>query len=203
MILLKLLKPTIIPQKKTDWTIRINLYYWLLRKMMPIYMKGAVSDSIDLGNVQIIHNVRDFGFENELSRFNLNINPNLVKDRIPFYQKDNNYKRNNCFNWDESLMVYKGGQKYYIKHGKNLSVDTDIIGTLKTSSENESIQCTEFIANYQKQAIQYDNNVQQQPVKTNRKKIRVNDKVETDLPPKHTTKPTVTKKAGFDVNDIF
>ena len=71
MIFLKVLRPADIPNRKTNWGYRLRFYHWLLLRLLPVYRKSAISDTLNLGETQIIHNVRDYWYEQELQRFHI------------------------------------------------------------------------------------------------------------------------------------
>ena len=63
MVLLKILRPADVPDRKTNWGYRLRIYHWLLLRLLPTYRKCAISDALNLGGTQIIHNVRDYWYE--------------------------------------------------------------------------------------------------------------------------------------------
>ena len=144
MFILKLLRPSTIPVDKADWGIRIKAYYWLLCRLMPLYRSGMVNEIIEIDDVSVIHNVRDFGYENELLRFNVVFTEHLVTNKGSYYLQKCNYKRYHCFNWTESFVV---------KHSKNLDVKTDIHNVFNASNIDR-MQCTNKHKIHVKETIQ-------------------------------------------------
>lgn len=197
MIVLKLLRPSEIPVKKTDWGVRVKVYYWILCRLMPLYRSGMVYDSIEIDNVLVVHNVRDFWYENEMQRFNVVFMHDLVANKLPYNIKNRKYKRYHCFSWTESLVVFNNGKSYHIKHGKDLTVETEINGIFKASNAKELMQCTEFVAKTKQE------NYVKQKENTNKHKIQVKDTIHEVITPFNKRESEKKHKAGFDLNDIF
>ena len=200
MLILRLLRPTDVPKSKANWGFRLKVYCWLLNRLKSMYLRGAVCDTIKLDNIVVIHTVRDYWYENELSRLGVKVKPTLVTKQTPFYIKNKKYRLSNCFNWKDSFIIIKEEKKYHIQRDSGISVKSDIAGVFKTTNNSDLLQFTEFMVKNNIDVVREGRHL---TTKKAKQKIHINDKVETDLPPNNTTKPTVTKKAGFDVNDIF
>ena len=90
MVLLKILRPADVPDRKTNWGYRLRIYHWLLLRLLPTYRKCAISDALNLGGTQIIHNVRDYWYEQELQRFRIDTAQHLGRQNVPLYIKKKN-----------------------------------------------------------------------------------------------------------------
>ncbi|MCR4665215.1 MAG: hypothetical protein K5660_07605 [Paludibacteraceae bacterium] len=209
MFWLKLFRPKDIPNRKTDWNWRIRFYHWALVSLMPIYKRGAISDVVNVGDLQVIHNVRDYWYEQELLRFRIDTAQHLEKQSSPYNIK-RKYHRSCIFNWSESLLVFHDGKSYNVKLGKDYSIATDIEGALKVSSSRDIILRSEFSAklsgfNKGKNQITKplrDKQVVDEPKSESslRRKIEVRDSV----PPAHSPEESKTSKfRGFEESDIF
>lgn len=143
--LLKILSPKKIPAKRSEWNWHVRCHEWMLRRLFYAYRRGAVSDTIQLGNVQIIHNVRDYWYEQELQRFHIDTAQHLEKRSVPLYL-NRKLHRSVFFHWTVSLLVFYEGKSYNIKRGKTISIETEIDGKLKISSEKDIILRSEFEA---------------------------------------------------------
>ena len=142
MTILKLIRPKNIPKKRTDWNACLRFYYWVLVKLMPLYKRGAIADTINLGEIQIVHNVRDYWYEQELQRFHVDTAMHIEKQsNLNVKQK---YYRARIFNWTESLCVFINGKNYMLSRRRNIALGTDIEGVLKVSNARDFILRTEF-----------------------------------------------------------
>lgn len=209
MFLIKLFRPQNIPDRKADWNWCIRFYHWALVSLMPIYKRGAISDVMNVGDLQVIHNVRDYWYEQELQRFRIDTAQHLEKQSLPYNVK-RKYRRSCIFNWSESLLVFHDGKSYNVKLDKGFSIATDIDGVLKISSSRDIILRSEFSAklsgynngkNKVKEPLR-DKQVVDEPKSESspRRKIEVRDSV----PPAHSPlESKVSKYKGFEENDIF
>ena len=209
MFLLKIMSPSVIPNNKASFGKGLRFYLWLLVRLLPLYRKSAVSDTFILEDMQIIHNVRDYWYEQELQRFCVDTAQHLEKSSAPF-----NIKRRFCrsclFCWSESLLIFHEGKSYTIKRDRNFSIATDIVGTLKTSTNRDFILRSEFIT---KNTRRYNtrNNVvdsiqNRQPIieivpkSKPQQKISIRDTVPLASAAQE---PKMKKYQGFEENDIF
>lgn len=143
--LLKILSPKKIPDKRSEWKWHVRCHEWMLRHLLYAYRRGAVSDTIQLGNVQIMYNVRDYWYEQELQRFHIDTAQHLEKRSAPL-RLNRKLHRSVFFHWTESLLFFYEGKSYNIKRGKTISIETEIDGQLKISSEKDIILRSEFEA---------------------------------------------------------
>lgn len=209
--IIKILSPKHIPSRKTSWNRRTCLYYKLLGWLLPIYRRSAISDSIKIGEIQLIHNLRDYSFEQELQRFCIDTAQHLEKSSAPFNTK-RRFLRSYLFCWSESLLIFHEGKSYAIKRDRNFSIATDIIGTLKISTNRDFILRSEFIAkNTREVQRSIRNNVtgsiqDEQPIVETahedkpKQKISIRDSVPSVT---SSLEPKLKKYQGFEENSIF
>lgn len=148
-MLLEKLSPSNIPKKRSDWSVYITFYNWLLKKLAKRYSCGAVYDTIQIGETTFIHSVRDNWFEQELKRFNLPTKVTINCQSVPYFIT-NKYFQSCFFNWTESLVVYYGEKGYGITRNKTTSIEANLIGKIKTSKPNDLVAVTEFTAEIKK-----------------------------------------------------
>ena len=208
IFILKLLRPKHIPNHKPEWDWWLRLYYWLIKAFLPLYKRSAFSDTIILGNTQIIHNVRDYWYEQELHRFHLDAALSIEKRSIPFSVK-RKYNLSRFFSWSDSLLILHKRGSYSIKRDKDILIDTDIEGLLKSSTEMDFIFRSEFAV--KEDRLQQDNNSKQMnsPESTGTSikqespsKIEIKDTVPTDKTGAQQY-PKLVKYQGFEENDLF
>lgn len=206
MLLLKLLRPREIPQRKKQWNRQVRWYNFLLRWLLPIYKRCAVSDTIMIGKVKVVHMIRDYWYEQELQRFHIDIAQHMDKTTLPIILKRK--KNSLIFQWKESLTIYADEKKYTISNSDDWRIESEISGQVTISTDRDFIVRTEFTSN-----TRYAQNVQLPET------IKATDKVNTKIPVKDTvpsqpkegsihtpptdTTLTITKYRGFEENDIF
>lgn len=208
--LLKLIRPDIIPNRKADWNRCVRFYKWVLLKLMPIYKHCAISDTMNMGDLQITHNVRDYWYEQELQRFRIDTAQHLEKSFVPFNIKRRFY-RSCLFCWSESLLIFHEGKSYDIKRDRNFSIATDIVGTLKISTNKDFILRSEFTTKNTGVRCNSKNNVAD-CIQTGqsiveivskgkpKQKISIRDTVPSTS---SAQEPKMKKYQGFEENDIF
>jgi len=207
MLLLKIIRPANIPNRKTNWGYRVRFYHWLLLRLLTVYKKCAISDTLNLGETQIVHNVRDYWYEQELQRFHIDTAQHLERQNAPYNLKSR-YRRSPLFNWSESLLVFQNGKSYNIKRSNIFSIETELAGQLKVSGAKDFILRSEFIAKVSKsQKISTDGKtiVATEPIQSNgkssRQRVSVKDSIPTEPP--HTEAAGTVKYRGFEENSIF
>lgn len=210
MLLLKLISPNVIPNRRTDWGKKLHIYHWLLLRLLPLYRKSAVSDTFILEDMQIIHNMRDYWYEQELQRFYIDTAQHLEKSSAPFNVK-RRFRRSCLFCWSESLLIFHEGKSYTIKRDRNFSIATDIVGTLKTSTNKDFILRSEFTTKNTGVRCNSKNNVAD-CIQTGqsiveivskgkpKQKISIRDTVPSTS---SAQEPKMKKYQGFEENDIF
>lgn len=208
--IIKILSPKYLPSRKTSWDRRTRLYYKLLGWLLPIYRRSAISDSIKIGEIQLIHNLRDYSFEQELQRFCIDTAQHLEKSSAPFNIK-RRFRRSCLFCWSESLLIFHEGKSYDIKRDRNFSIATDIVGTLKISTNKDFILRSEFTTKNTGVRCNSKNNVAD-CIQTGqsiveivskgkpKQKISIRDTVPSTS---SAQEPKMKKYQGFEENDIF
>lgn len=212
MWFVKVISPTNIPSNKTEWNRYVRFYLWILYRLRWLYARGAISDTINLGSVKVIHNVRDYWFERELQRFGIDIGQHLNSHTIPIVIK-RKYRHPDVFNWTDSLQIQCEGNYYTINRAKRLTIETDIEGEMMVSTQKDMFFRSTFtIKNDNPQKKRQDDNRLQQPhsqpksdipsMQRNKQKITVKDTL-----PSQDTEPQkeshTTKHQGFEENDAF
>ena len=210
MFLLKIMSPSVIPNNKASFGKGLRFYQWLLVRLLPLYRKSAVSDTFILENMQIIHNVRDYWYEQELQRFCIDTAQHLEKSSAPFNIK-RRFRRSCLFCWSESLLIFHEGKSYDIKRDRNFSIATDIVGTLKISTNKDFILRSEFTTKNTGVRCNSKNNVTD-CIQTGqsiveivskgkpKQKISIRDTVPSTS---SAQEPKMKKYQGFEENDIF
>lgn len=210
MILLKIICPKVIPNQKSNWGYRVRFYHWLLLRLRPLYKRCAVSDTLSFGRMQVVHNVRDCWYEQELQRFCIDTAQHLEKSSAPFNIK-RRFRRSCLFCWSESLLIYHEGKSYDIKRDRNFSIATDIVGTLKISTNKDFILRSEFTTKNTGVRCNSKNNVAD-CIQTGqsiveivskgkpKQKISIRDTVSSTS---SAQEPKMKKYQGFEENDIF
>lgn len=204
--LLKIISPSVIPNRKTHWGKWVRFYYWLLLRLLPSYRKSAVSDTIILGNIHIIHSVRDLWFENELQRFRIDTAPHMECQSVPYFKKRNDH-RSYLFKWTESLSIFQNGKNYNITRSTTSTIETELEGQLRMSVSKDIILRTEFVTKTQ----DIPNSTHDTPYSstTSRKngakaKISIKDTIPTTHMHDETqSEPEKVKYQGFEENNIF
>lgn len=208
--IIKILSPKHLPSRKTSWDRRTRLYYKLLGWLLPIYRRSAISDSIKIGEIQLIHNLRDYSFEQELQRFCIDTAQHLEKSSAPFSIK-RRFRRSCLFCWSESLLIFHEGKSYDIKRDRNFSIATDIVGTLKISTNKDFILRSEFTTKNTGVRCNSKNNVAD-CIQTGQSIVEIVSKGKPkqkisirDIVPSTSSaqEPKMKKYQGFEENDIF
>lgn len=206
MLLLKLLRPRDIPQRKKQWNWQVRWYNILLRWLLPAYKRCAVSDTITIGKVKVIHTIRDYWYEQELQRFHIDVAQHMDKTTLPITRKLK--KHSPIFHWKESLIIYANGKKYTISNFDDWRIESEISGQVKISTDRDFIVRTEFTSNIGSAQTVQSAEATKAANRANTK-IPVKDTVpplskegSMHEPPTDTT-PKTTKYCGFEENDIF
>lgn len=208
MILLKVLRPADIPNRKSNWGYRVRFYHWLLLRLLPVYRKCAISDTLNLEETQIIHNVRDYWYEQELQRFHIDTAQHMERQSAPYNMKRKS-RRSSLFNWSESLLVFHNGKSYNIKRSDLLSIESDLDGQLKVSSTKDFIFRTEFVVKVTKlrrSSTSDEPTVTVAPIQEKEQQTHQRISVKDTMPTgPSSSKPAVgtVKYRGFEENSIF
>lgn len=208
MFILKVIRPKSIPNRKSAWGYRVRFYHWLLIKLLPLYRRCAISDTINTGDTQLIHNVRDYWYEQELQRFNVDTAQHMEKQAIPFVIKGR-LRRYSIFNWSESLLLFHAGKSYNIKRTNTISIESDIDGQLKVSQKKDIILRSEFVAKSEK-THHSQSKEEVAPTAAPRAqerrpqgKVHIKDSVPGTTPKMVEPKLGSVKYRGFEENSIF
>lgn len=221
MFILKLLSPRYIPRKTSEWNIHIRFYRWILVCLRRTYCKGAISDTIHIGNTKVVHNVRDYWYEQELQRFKINIMPHMEKTIE--LQRRVKYHRTWVFDWSESFVIFNEGHNYNILREKYVGIESSIAGQLKISSGTNTLFSTEFVI-HQGRRIKSPNgsiimgsssSLDISKSKNGRHKISIKDTIPSkestscsatgvEKPSKSLVSPSkTTQYRGFEENELF
>ncbi len=206
MLLLQILRPRDIPQRKKQWNWQVRWYNFLLRWLLPVYKRCAVSDTITTGKVKVVHTIRDYWYEQELQRFHIDIAQHLEKTILPITLKRK--RHSTLFHWKESLTIYADGKKYTINNSDNWSIESDISGQVKLSTDRDFIVRTEFTSNARSPQTVQSAEITKPTDRAN-PKIAVKDSIPstpkegTLHKPATETTTKITKYRGFEENDIF
>ena len=205
MFWIQLFRPQNIPNRKTNWGYRVRFYHWLLLRLLPEYRKSAISDTLNLGETQIIHNVRDYRYEQELRRFCIDTAQHLEQQNAPFNLKHRN-RRSFFFSWSESLLIFHNGKSYNIKRSDIFSIESELDGHLKVSCAKDFILRSEFVI---KATIQQKSSIRENiitpPRQTNkvlRQRVSIKDAIPEDQS-HHKLDSETIKYRGFEENSIF
>lgn len=197
MFLLKLLSPREIPDRKNRWTRRVKFYHWLLVQLLPVYKRSAISDTVNLGGTQIIHNVRDYWYEQQLQRFRIDVTRHLEKHLLPCNIL-RRYRRSKWFCWSESLLVFHGGHSYNIRRADSLAIETDIVGQLRMSTDKDLFLRSEFVA---KKTAEHEHDAHKQSAPQRVREFVAPEPLKTV--PEPVLQVATTKYNGFEENNIF
>lgn len=212
--------------------LKIWLYQLLLRRLLKTYLHYAISDTIiiDNGNIKIVHEFRDLGFESELVRNKINFKDDLISHSIPLSkQKGKSTCNFHFFKFKNLLSLYVGGKEMFIKHDDLCSIDGTLQGKIKCSSKNScfSQSVIEILSlqnsieplnatTHQKTKLEESNKPanKQQRVKNSPQNIfgrerdilpiREERDPKTDKPEViHDIQPKAIEKKGFDIDTSF
>lgn len=122
--------------------LRIQLYQFLLRRLLRTYLHYAISDTIIInsGSVKITHEFRDLGFESELIRNKIEFKSDMISHSMPLLIRKS---RATChflfFNFKSLLSLYIDGKELFIKHDESCSIDGTVNGRIRCSSHKKMI----------------------------------------------------------------
>lgn len=149
-LLLKWLRPEVIPSpRRKDIPFgekaRLFLYKRCILILKKWYSRYAFSDSIFLNGIspiKLVHEHRDYDFENELKRLHIPLPVNMVDHTGPVSSaQERNKKRPfyKNFYFEDQLHLEADGQIVSISHGKGRLFNSKIKGKLKESDRTSSI----------------------------------------------------------------
>lgn len=119
--------------------LKVWLYQLLLKRLLKTYLHYAIFDTIiiDNGEIKIVHEFRDLGFESELVRNKLNFKADLISHSIPLSkQKEKSTCYFHFFRFKDLLSLYVDGKELFIKHDEFCSIDGVLPGKIKCSSKS-------------------------------------------------------------------
>lgn len=221
MLLLKLISPKRLPRNMADWKFRHKFYKVMLKLYLHFYSKGVIEDYMMVNDVTVQHALRDVWFENELQRFDIKLKPSLVVAQKQALRK-RKHRLCRSFNWEDKTTVLHSGKSCSITHNKRVSIDTDMSGQLKMSSNNDRVLSIRFTEGRKERTPIEKTSTKQaehreEPkfppttvTQSKKKKIRIKDTIKPrqETTPVEETKEVTpqdsfTKHAGFEENDIF
>lgn len=170
--LLNLIKPSneqLRSKTNGEFTrLKIWLYQLLLRRLLKTYLHYAISDSIIInnGDVKIVHEFRDLGFESELVRNKINFKADIISHSIPILiRKSKATRKFSYFNFKNLLSIYVDGKELFIKHDETFSIDGTVEGKIKCSINSDCISQSIIKILHQKNCIEPLNNTLRQQTK--------------------------------------
>lgn len=133
-ITMKLLRPAPdIPEKAGKaYRLRRKVYCGMLAMLRRTYASVAICDRIDIstGGIRIVHERRDFGFEDELRLFGFDTTPRLAETPLPVSLRKKRFSPGSgYFRLNDRLSVYSLDGETIIEHGKQLNIGSTVSGT--------------------------------------------------------------------------
>lgn len=148
--------------------LKIWLYQLLLRRLLKSYLHYAISDSIVInnGDIKIVHEFRDLGFESELIRNRIGFKSDMISHSLPIMIRKSKAIRNfSFFNFKNLLSIYVDGKELFIKHDETFSIDGTVEGKIKCSINSDCISQSIIKILHQKNCIEPLNNTLRQQTK--------------------------------------
>ncbi len=212
--------------------LKIWLYQLLLRWLLKTYLHYAISDSIIInnGDIKIVHEFRDFGFENELIRNKIGFKAEMINHSTPILIRKSKAIRNfSFFNFKNLLSIYVDGKELFIKHDEMFSIDGTVQGKIKCSTNDSCVSQSIIKILYQKNCLEPLGQTPNQPTKiTPSKKPKNQQQRKTATPPNiferereispittpkvstadkteiiYDNQPKAIEKKGFDIDTSF
>ena len=122
--------------------LKIWLYQLLLRRLLKSYLHYAISDSIVInnGDIKIVHEFRDLGFESELIRNRIGFKSDMISHSLPIMIRKSKAIHNfSFFNFKNLLSIYVDGKELFIKHDETFSIDGTVQGKIKCSTNDSCV----------------------------------------------------------------
>lgn len=212
--------------------LKIWLYQLLLRRLLKSYLHYAISDSIVInnGDIKIVHEFRDLGFESELIRNRIGFKSDMISHSLPIMIRKSKATRNfSFFNFKNLLSIYVDGKELFIKHDETFSIDGTVQGKIKCSTNDSCVSQSIIKILYQKNCLEPLNNIPDQRTKLTSDKKTTNQRQrkttkspniferEREISPITTPKvstvdkteiihdihPQAIEKKGFDIDTSF
>ena len=213
-------------------SFKIWLYQLMLRRLLKTYLHYAISDTIIIGdgNIKIVHEFRDLGFESELVRNKINFKADIISHSIPILiRKSKATRKFFYFNFKNLLSIYVDGKELFIKHDETFSIDGTVEGKIKCSINSDCISQSIIKILHQKNCIEPLNNTLRQQTKLTPDKKSTNQRqrktatstniferergISPITTPKvstadkteiiHDIQPKAIEKKGFDIDTSF
>lgn len=212
--------------------LKIRLYQLLLRRLLKSYLHYAISDSIVInnGDIKIVHEFRDLGFESELIRNRIGFKSDMISHSLPIMIRKSKAIHNfSFFNFKNLLSIYVDGKELFIKHDETFSIDGTVQGKIKCSTNDSCVSQSIIKILYQKNCLEPLNNTPDQrakltsdkkPTNQRQRKIATSPNIferEREISPITTPKvstadkteiiydnqPKAIEKKGFDIDTSF
>lgn len=137
-------------KKKTNMQrFQVWVHRRILDKLARCYSFYAISDSVKINNLEILHECRDMEFERELQRITKKAINKSKPNAIAFPHHGSRGTHNSYiseFRFTDTLSVVYDGQKYQIRRDyKSIDMEGNAKGILKYSGIEELLRSTEFI----------------------------------------------------------
>jgi hypothetical protein len=172
--------------------LKIWLYQLLLRRLLKSYLHYAISDSIVInnGDIKIVHEFRDLGFESELIRNRIGFKSDMISHSLPIMIRKSKATRNfSFFNFKNLLSIYVDGKELFIKHDETFSIDGTVQGKIKCSTNDSCVSQSIIKILYQKNCLEPLNNIPDQ-----RRKLTSDKKPTNQRQRKTTTSPNIFER---------
>lgn len=212
--------------------LKIWLYQLLLRRLLKSYLHYAISDSIVInnGDIKIVHEFRDLGFESELIRNRIEFKSDMISHSLPIMIRKSKATRNfSFFNFKNLLSIYVDGNELFIKHDETFSIDGTVQGKIKCTTNDSCVSQSIIKILYQKNCLEPLNNTPDQrtkltsdkkPTNQRQRKTAISPNIfdrEREISPITTPKvstadkteiiydnqPKAIEKRGFDIDTSF
>lgn len=212
--------------------LKIWLYQLLLRRLLKSYLHYAISDSIVInnGDIKIVHEFRDLGFESELIRNRIGFKSDMISHSLPIMIRKSKAIHNfSFFNFKNLLSIYVDGNELFIKHDETFSIDGTVQGKIKCTTNDSCVSQSIIKILYQKNCLEPLNNTPDQRTKLTSDKKPTNQRQrktstspnifdrEREISPITTPKvstadkteiiydnqPKAIEKRGFDIDTSF
>ena len=172
--------------------LKIWLYQLLLRRLLKTYLHYAISDSIIInnGDIKIVHEFRDLGFESELIRNRIGFKSDMISHSLPIMIRKSKATCNfSFFNFKNLLSIYVDGKELFIKHDETFSIDGTVQGKIKCSTNDSCVSQSIIKILYQKNCLEPLNNIPDQRTKLTSDKKHTNQRQR-----KTTTSPNIFER---------
>lgn len=125
--------------------IRICFYQFMLKRLLRAYAHYAISDSVGIseGNIKVIHEFRDLGFECELARNKIDFKPQMSSATLPYMRSRSKLKRFfRFFDFEDMFKVYMDGKELCVRRGQSYVIKGSMRTKVKCSSAEMGLSQT-------------------------------------------------------------